>query len=178
MKIYCVHDRLINYWLTPIAADSDAAMKHSLSQVVNNTESMHAVTQAPHHYDLYQLGEVTEDGSLKAKKEFICSAADLIRSRGSYNDQRNQGRVPTGNAVAADGRPSPMEQAAPGASRSAPSAQRPPASSNGTTGVPRPVESEKSPPRAGSEGSEGSARVPEQIWGDNAASDFVNNTEP
>jgi len=81
MKIYCVHDRLINYWLTPLTASDDAAMKHSLSTVVNNDESQHAITQAPHHYDLYKLGEIKEDGQIQPCKEFICTASDLIRAR-------------------------------------------------------------------------------------------------
>lgn len=79
MKIYCILDRMLDYWLTPITAQDDRQMKHSVANVVNNQESLHAITQAPHHYEIWQIGEFTEDGHLQPEKRFVCIASDLIR---------------------------------------------------------------------------------------------------
>jgi len=97
---------MLNYWLTPICADNDTAMMHSLSTIVNNQQSNHAITQAPHHYDLYLLGEVTEDGGIKPKKEWICEASHVIRTRAPGPDDANL-RRPFGRAMATPAQDAP-----------------------------------------------------------------------
>lgn len=63
----------------PFFAPSDQAALASLAETING-ESKHAVVQAPHHFEIWRLGEVSEEtGELKASKEFLADCSSLIR---------------------------------------------------------------------------------------------------
>lgn len=101
MKIYAVRDRMIDYFLQPFAAPDDKNVLAAIARQVNHQESTDAIAQTPHHFEIWRLGQVEEDGTLTPGKEFIADASSLIRGgvRGATEDQpraptlaRSQGR--------------------------------------------------------------------------------------
>lgn len=79
MKLYAIRDKLIDYQMLPFAADNDKAVMASLANVVNNGADSEAIYQAPHHFELWQLGEVTEDGHIDPLRTLICDLSSLVR---------------------------------------------------------------------------------------------------
>jgi len=79
MKIYALRDKLINYFMLPFAAPSDADVLAGIAQQVNTQESMSAIAQAPHHFEIWKLGEVDDQGHITPKKELLADANSLIR---------------------------------------------------------------------------------------------------
>lgn len=79
MKIYCTKDILLNVYQQPFAAPADGDVLSAIAQAVNNQENMSAIAQAPHHFQIWKLGEVTEDGHLIPNRELLAEASSLIR---------------------------------------------------------------------------------------------------
>lgn len=79
MKIYAIRDRMLDYFQQPFVGPNDNAVRASLAAHVNNPEATDAIAQAPHHFEIHQLGYVTEEGALVAEKSFICDCSSLIR---------------------------------------------------------------------------------------------------
>lgn len=88
MKIYAIRDRLIDYFLMPFAAPGDKEVMSALSKRVNYGQTEDDVCQAPHHFELWKLGEVLEDGTLTPKKELICDCSSLVRARRESPESR------------------------------------------------------------------------------------------
>lgn len=108
MKIYAVRDRLLDYWMRPFAAEDDKTVMHALSMNINNGETNDPIAQAPHHYELWTLGEVTDDGHLESKRDLLCDCSSLIRA--SVRDtiaEAQRHRENAGAASAGTGSPSP-----------------------------------------------------------------------
>lgn len=80
MKIYAIRDRLIDYYMTPFAAPSEKDVLASLAQTINTGDLNSAIAQAPHHFELWQLGLVTEDGHLTPQRQFLADCSSLIRA--------------------------------------------------------------------------------------------------
>jgi len=91
VKIYAVRDRLIDYFLTPFAALSDKSVLASISQVINNPETMDAIAQAPHHFEIWILGEVQENGQLTGAPNLLCDCASLVRRGVRTAEERGAG---------------------------------------------------------------------------------------
>lgn len=92
MNIYAIHDRLIDYWLRPFAAPDDKEIMHSLSTQINKENAnVNPIAQAPHHFDVYRIGSVTEDGHIKPERELICTCSSLVRT--SSNAERGENQV-------------------------------------------------------------------------------------
>lgn len=89
MKIYAIRDRLIDYWMQPFAAPEHKAVQQALARQVNDGPETSDIAQAPHQFELHQLGFVTEDGHLSPEREFICDLSSLIRP-----GLRNRGERP------------------------------------------------------------------------------------
>lgn len=81
MRIFAIRDRLLDYFMTPFAAPESKAVMASLSNMINNPETADAIAQAPHHYEIWQLGVVNEDGHITAEQTLICDCASLVRER-------------------------------------------------------------------------------------------------
>lgn len=90
MKIYAIRDRLIDYYMTPFAAPSEKDVLASLAQTINTGDLNSAIAQAPHHFELWQLGLVTEDGHLTPQRQFLADCSSLIRAdiRKDAGDER------------------------------------------------------------------------------------------
>lgn len=93
MKIYALRDRLLDYFKTPFCAENDNDVKAGISSVVSFGQSQDDVSQAPHHFELWQLGEVLQGGEIVPKLDFIADVSSLVR-RGI----RQNGRATPGNS--------------------------------------------------------------------------------
>lgn len=79
MKIYAVKDRLIDFFQQPWVAPGDKEAMTAIAAAVNNQENMSAIAQAPHHFELWRLGEVDEEGRISASKEFLGDCSGFVR---------------------------------------------------------------------------------------------------
>lgn len=93
-KIYAVKDRLLDYFQQPFIATNDNQVKAALADLVNNLESGHAISQAPQHFELYRLGEVTEGGHVISTFEFLADCASLVRTGIRNRATPGDGEVP------------------------------------------------------------------------------------
>lgn len=80
MKIYSIKDIMLEYFQTPFCAENTNEVMASLSNLVNRIGENHVYAQAPHHYQLWQVGLFTDDGHLSPEREHICDLNSLIRS--------------------------------------------------------------------------------------------------
>jgi len=79
MKLYAIRDKLISYYMTPFAAPNDKDVLAGIANAVNNLEENSAISKAPHHFEIWCLGEVTEDGHLEVNKYLVADANSLVR---------------------------------------------------------------------------------------------------
>ncbi|QXP08499.1 MAG: nonstructural protein [Arizlama microvirus] len=81
MKIYAIRDRLIDYFLQPFVAPNDNEVKASIAQTINQDHGGRHVPIAanPHDFEVWRIGEVTEDGHVVPEREYLCTAASLLR---------------------------------------------------------------------------------------------------
>lgn len=79
MKIYCIRDRLLDYYMTPFVGPNDKAVLASIAQHINNPETTDAIAQAPHHFEIWELGEVHEDGHIEPSQKLVADCSSLIR---------------------------------------------------------------------------------------------------
>jgi len=113
--IYAIRDRLLDHLMQPFVAPNDKVVLASISEAINNPENKHAISQAPHHYEIYKLGEVQEDGTIVPKMEFISEASSLIRPKpgNSGDGAGHPGRIQTGREPAGQ-RSGPVQETASG----------------------------------------------------------------
>jgi len=97
--IYAIRDRLIDYFQTPFVAAGDKQVMASLATLINDKEATHAVAQAPHHFEIWKIGTITEDGYLTPTRQLLADCASFVR-----RDVRN-GAAPGNGEV-----PRPMER--------------------------------------------------------------------
>lgn len=79
LKIYAVRDRLIDYYMQPFVAPNDKEVMAALAKTVNDQGDQNAVAQAPHHFELWELGTIDEEGNLTPTRKLICDGSSLIR---------------------------------------------------------------------------------------------------
>lgn len=104
--IYAIRDRLIDYFLRPFAAQTDKEVLASIANGINQGDKDSALAQAPHHFEIWRLGSVTEEGDLRPGKELIADCASLVRD--SIRRGRESGAPEA--AVAANGSTSPQRR--------------------------------------------------------------------
>lgn len=80
MKLYAVKDRLIDYFMQPFAAHDDKDVLTAFANLINIGNTNDAIAQAPHHFEIWRIAEVTEQGDIVASKEFLAECSSLIRS--------------------------------------------------------------------------------------------------
>lgn len=110
MKIYALRDRMLDYFLNPFAAPADTDVLGSISNLVNAGD-MSGLAQAPHHFEVWRLGEVTVDGNIVASKELLAEAHSLIRPKAGKGEL---GPRPNG------GTPLPKQEVSPRPAESSP----------------------------------------------------------
>jgi len=79
MKIYAVRDRLLDYYGDPFMGPTDNSVLAAMASNINNPESKRDFAQAPHHFEIWRLGEINENGDVTKDKELLCDCASLIR---------------------------------------------------------------------------------------------------
>lgn len=80
MKIFAVRDRLLDYYMQPFVGPSHKEVQAALARTVNNFEDTNGISQAPHHFELWELGEITEEGHITPTRILICDCASLVRA--------------------------------------------------------------------------------------------------
>lgn len=80
MNIYALKDRLIDYYLTPFAARGDKDVLAAIAAAINNGENRDAIAQAPHHFEVWKLATIDDDGHIKEARELLADCASLIRT--------------------------------------------------------------------------------------------------
>lgn len=80
MNIYALRDRLIDYYLTPFAAPTDKDVLAAIAAAINNGENRDAIAQAPHHFEIWKLATIDDDGHIKEARELLADCASLIRT--------------------------------------------------------------------------------------------------
>jgi len=106
VKIYAVKDRLIDFYQQPWVAPGDKEAMTAIAAAVNNQENMSAIAQAPHHFELWRLGEVDDEGHIAASKEFLGDCSGFVRGNIRPNSGPHKGARAT---EASDGAPGALE---------------------------------------------------------------------
>lgn len=79
MKLYAIRDRMLDYYMHPWAAPDDKQAMAGIATQVNNPDAG-PISQAPQHFELWELGTINETGDITAQKTIICNCANLIRT--------------------------------------------------------------------------------------------------
>lgn len=81
MNIYAIKDILIDYYLQPFAGENDKEVMAAVAAVVNNQGNMDAIAQSPHHFEIWRIGKVDEEGHLTPDRELVAPVHSLVRGR-------------------------------------------------------------------------------------------------
>lgn len=112
MNLYAIRDRLIDYYIEPafFAPDDKNAMA-ALSLTVNG-DSLHAITQTPHHFEIWRIGRFSgETGDLVQERELLCECSHLVRGDIRKKPDARTTRHPLPDNVATTGRGVPGSHA-------------------------------------------------------------------
>lgn len=107
-KIYAVKDRLLEYFMQPFAAPGDKEVMGALATTINRAlknEEPYDIAQAPHHFEIWELGEVDEDGHIIPSRRLICDCSSLVRGDIRRTEETNEG----GNKAVGYQEPDPGE---------------------------------------------------------------------
>jgi len=80
MNIYAIRDRLIDYYMVPFAAPDDKTVMAAIAKTINQGTNNEDIAKAPHHFEIWRLGQVHEDGHIEPEQFKVCSCSELIRS--------------------------------------------------------------------------------------------------
>lgn len=119
MKIYAVRDRLIDYFLQPFVGPDDKNVLAAIANDVNKLEATSAIAQAPHHFEIWELGEVDQEGHITPKLNFLADCSSLIRRGIRTGDDEGPGRPGPRTAVTRGQEPPAGRGAPPYANRAA-----------------------------------------------------------
>lgn len=79
MFIYSIRDRLLNYFMQPFFGPTDNQVLAALAESINNEDNKHAFAKTPQHFEIWRLGEVTEEGKVTENREYVADASSLVR---------------------------------------------------------------------------------------------------
>ncbi len=95
---------MLDYFQDPFVAPNDHTVLASVANVINNNEVTNAIAQAPHHFEIWRIATVDEQGTIRESREFLGDCSALVRT------QRPAPEPPTGPAPKA----APREAGNPG----------------------------------------------------------------
>lgn len=72
---------MIGYYLMPFVAPDDNQVLASISLDVSRQDNQYAIAYAPHQFQVWQLGEINDEGTITPRKELICDCSSLVRAR-------------------------------------------------------------------------------------------------
>ncbi|QXP08230.1 MAG: nonstructural protein [Arizlama microvirus] len=79
IKIYAIRDRLIDYFMQPFVGPDDKSVLASVARLVNNGEVTSDIAQAPHQFEVWTLGSVSEEGHLIPERGYLADCSSLVR---------------------------------------------------------------------------------------------------
>lgn len=89
MNLYCIRDRMLNYFQDPFTGPSDNMVMASVASAINNPEATSAIAQAPHHFEIWRIAEIDDQANIHSQREFICDCSALLRAeRGTTGSTR------------------------------------------------------------------------------------------
>jgi len=100
VNIYAIRDRLLNYFMRPFVGDGDKQVLAAVAKGVNSEERNVEIAQAPHHFEVWRLATLDEDGHVVVSREFLADCSSLVRASVRETDQ------PTANSPAITARQS------------------------------------------------------------------------
>lgn len=90
MIICAIRDRMLDYFQPPVCVNRVQDLMAAIAKGINDQgETRHEIGQAPDHYELWQIGEVDDQGYVHAKREFIANCASFVRN--GLRARREQG---------------------------------------------------------------------------------------
>lgn len=88
MKIYAIRDRLLDYYMQPFAGPDDKAVLASIARMINTQGEQSDIAQAPHHFEVWELGTLDDEGNLTPTRKLIADCHALVRPSVRERDQR------------------------------------------------------------------------------------------
>ncbi|QXP08024.1 MAG: nonstructural protein [Arizlama microvirus] len=88
MKIYAIRDRLLDYYMQPFAGPEDKAVLASIARMINTQGEQSDIAQAPHHFEVWELGEIDDEGHINPTRKLIADCSSLVRPNIRERDQR------------------------------------------------------------------------------------------
>ena len=79
MNIYAIRDRLIDYYLQPFAGPDEKNVLAAIAAQVNGDIDS-AINTAPHHFEVWELGKVDQEGHITPTRKLICDCSSLVRT--------------------------------------------------------------------------------------------------
>lgn len=81
LKIFAIRDRMLNYFQPPIIVSREQDLLAALARGINGPqEERNEISNAPDHYEVWQIGEVDDQGHLSQSRSFVINCASLIRN--------------------------------------------------------------------------------------------------
>lgn len=95
--LYSIRDRLLDYFMQPWPADDDKHAMFSVAATINNPESKDGIALAPHHFEVWRLLTLDEEGKVDTDEScgrvLVCDCGSLVRTGIREKDQ--PGRTPS-----------------------------------------------------------------------------------
>lgn len=70
---------MIDFFMQPFFAPSTAEALQAMAATVNHKEGGHAIQTSPHHFEVWEICEITENGEVKGEKHLIAECSGLVR---------------------------------------------------------------------------------------------------
>jgi len=71
---------MLDYFQDPFVAPNDYNVMASVANVINNSEVQSAIAQAPHHFEIWRIATVDDQGHIHESRDFIADASSLVRT--------------------------------------------------------------------------------------------------
>lgn len=80
---------MLDYFLPALIATSEQQVLASLAMSVNSGETADALAQAPHHFELWELGTIDDQGNITPTRKLITDASSLVRDGVRHRSSRD-----------------------------------------------------------------------------------------
>jgi hypothetical protein len=93
MFLYSLRDVLLDHYLHVFAAPDDKQVLSAIAQQVNSNDQG-ALTQTPSHFQVWRLGQVTDEGDVIPDKTLIAECSALVRRNLRPGDEPGADKAP------------------------------------------------------------------------------------
>lgn len=92
VHLYSIYDKLLEYYNTPFVGHTRNAVLAAVATTVNNKEIQNEpLVQAPHQFEVWEVGTFDQAGNLHARKTFIANCSTLVRAAGHVRGNLRKG---------------------------------------------------------------------------------------